>query len=75
MSVGDAEDRVLPSWTDDQLAGLPAGELAALLVENDDRVPRNLIDACAARGPRMVAALRERLVSRGDDLESGGECG
>lgn len=48
----------LPAYSDATLAALGPVELIALMVRDEDRVPRNVIDACAAHGERMVAALR-----------------
>lgn len=47
----------LPAYTDADLAGRDAPALIALLREHEDRVPRNLVDACADRGDAMVQAL------------------
>ena len=37
----------LPIYTDGELAGLSPTELIDTVIENEDRVPRNLIDECA----------------------------
>jgi hypothetical protein len=51
----------LPAYSDDLLAGLSAGELVELLIRDEDRVPRNLIDRCAAAGDTMVDSLNEAM--------------
>lgn len=48
----------LPVYSDDYLASLSLFELTDLLIENEDRVPRNVIDACARRGDEMTEHLR-----------------
>lgn len=52
---------IIPVHSDDELARLADTELVACLCRDEDRVPRNLIDACAARGNALVQVLRERL--------------
>ena len=52
---------VLPVYPDEALAGLVPAALVDLLVRDEDRVPRNVIDACAGQGERMVAQLRMLL--------------
>ncbi len=44
-------------------AALSAPELVDCLIENEDRVPRHLIDECAARGEPMIATLRDALAA------------
>lgn len=48
----------LPTYADEYLASLSLFELTDLVIENEDRVPRNLIDECARRGDEMSAHLR-----------------
>lgn len=48
---------VLPAYIDDELAGLSPAELIDIVIENEDRVPRNLIDECARRGDEMTGHL------------------
>jgi hypothetical protein len=48
---------VLPAYTDEHLASLTPGGLIELIVRDEDRVPRNVIDACADRGAAMVEHL------------------
>ena len=47
----------LPTYTGEELAGLSPAELIDTVIENDDRVPRNVIDACARRGDEITAYL------------------
>jgi len=49
---------VLPAYPDEILAKLGPDELVALLVSNEDRVPRNVIGECARRREDMVECLR-----------------
>lgn len=53
----------LPAWPDEHLAGLSLEQLVDLLIRDEDRAPRNVIDHCAARGEEMVAQLRAALDS------------
>ena len=48
---------MLPTYTDAELAGMDATTLVAHLRRHEDRVPRNLIDACAGRGDAMLETL------------------
>ncbi len=47
----------LPAYSDDALARLSPVELVNLLVGDEDRAPRNVIDECARRGESMVDCL------------------
>ena len=49
----------LPTYPDEDLASLTHFELTNLLIENEDRAPRNAIDECARRGDEMTAHLRQ----------------
>ena len=51
----------LPAYSEEELAKLDPAVLVALMAGDEDRVPRNVIDACAARGEAMVAQLRGLL--------------
>lgn len=53
---------VLPSYPDADLAALSAPELVELLVRDEDRVPRNVIDECARRAAQMVETLAAVLL-------------
>jgi len=48
----------LPAYPGDELARLRPPELVRLLIRDEDRVPRNVIDECARRGEDMVEYLR-----------------
>lgn len=48
----------LPEYSEEELAGLPPAELIDIIIEHEDRVPRNVIDACARRGEAMVGYLQ-----------------
>ena len=52
------ETLALPGYPDETLAGLSPEQLIELLVRDEDRVPRNVIDHCAAHGDAMVERLR-----------------
>lgn len=49
----------LPTYSDEELALLSPAKLTDLLIEDQDRVPRNLIAECARRGDEMVEYLRQ----------------
>ena len=51
----------LPTYADHELASHSVPELMRLLLRNEDRVPRNLIDECARRGDEMAESLGELL--------------
>lgn len=44
----------LPNYYDEDLAKLSPAELIGTVIEDGDRVPRNVIDECAKRGEGMV---------------------
>jgi hypothetical protein len=46
-----------PASSEDYLAGLSLRELIELLIADEDRVPRNVIDECARRGDAMAEHL------------------
>ena len=52
------ETLALPGYPDETLAGLSPEQLIELLIRDEDRVPRNAIDRCAAHGDAMVERLR-----------------
>ena len=58
-------ETTLPAYSDGELSALTVPELLDLLARDEDRVPRNVIDACSRRGAAMVSALGE-LLDRGD---------
>jgi hypothetical protein len=43
-----------PIYSEQQLASLSTADLWQLLVRNEDRVPRNVIDECARRGDELL---------------------
>jgi hypothetical protein len=54
----DMNDAIeLPIYTGEELAGLSPAELIDTVIENEDRVPRNVIDECAWRGDEMTGYL------------------
>lgn len=48
----------LPEYSNAELADLSPAELIDILIENEDRVLRNVIDECARRGEVMVEYLQ-----------------
>lgn len=57
---------LLAAYSDEQLAGLSAPELWRLLISNEDRVPRNVINECASRGDPIldhIEHLRSKKLS------------
>lgn len=68
------ETTPLPNYPDAELASRSASELVRLLLQDEDRVPRNLIDECARRGDEMAQSLGELLHKDyywGDDQTDG----
>src|SRR5689334_17493235 len=59
-----------PVYDDAELASLGTAELWQLLIRNEDRVPRNLIDECARRGDEILdlaaALLDKKYIWTGD---------
>lgn len=53
----------LPSYAGDRLARLDNAELIEILIRDEDRVPRKVVDELARRGDEAVAALEERFAS------------
>ena len=49
----------IPVYSEEELAELSPFELTDLIIENEDRVPRNVIDECARRGDGMTEHLRQ----------------
>ncbi len=67
----------LPAYTAEVLAGLSPAELTDIIIEDEDRAPRNVIDECVRRGEAMTEHLRQLheddfLWSLYDDLDDGG---
>ena len=64
----------LPSYSGEHLTALGTAELWPLLIRNEDRVPRNLIDECARRGDAIVdhaASLLDKEYYWGEDVTPG----
>jgi hypothetical protein len=51
----------LPYYPQNELTGLDVEQLADILVLDEDRVPRNVIDECARRGDHMVECLQDYI--------------
>lgn len=49
----------LPTYPDEDLAELSPSKLTDILIENEDRVPRNLVDECVRRGDEMTKYLQQ----------------
>jgi hypothetical protein len=49
----------LPLYPEERLAALEPAALIDLMLADEDRVPRAVIDACARRGDEMAAALQD----------------
>jgi hypothetical protein len=64
----------LPAYPDDLLEQFSADRLVELMIGDEDRVPRNVIDRCAAHGDAMVERLR-RLLDRDAAWQSGAALG
>jgi hypothetical protein len=63
MNTAWSAQTLLPVYAGEELAGLDLEGLLELLIRNEDRVPRALVDECARRGEAIVerfAALVER---------------
>ena len=63
----------LPRYSNAYLGVLDADALIDLLIGDEDRVPRNVIDAAARLGQSMETALRRRLAGPWDPSHEGGE--
>jgi hypothetical protein len=64
----------LPAYSGETLAELGVPALIDLMVGDEDRVPRNVIDECARRGEAMIERLRTVLEDDGhwqDDVADG----
>ncbi len=55
--VFDPETDELSEYNNDYLKTLCEAKLIELMIDDEDRVPRNVIDECASRGEKMVEAL------------------
>jgi len=74
MTRTDAGNTALPEYSAEALANLDPADLIGLLVRDEDRVPRNVIDACARHGDRMIAELR-RVLDEGRPWNDEGTAG
>ena len=74
MKAAWDEQMPLPAYTAAELAGLDLQELVDLLIRNEDRVPRALVDECARRGAAMVERLAT-LIEQGDFWKSNAAAG
>lgn len=64
----------LPAYSDEVLQPLIVQELSQLLIADEDRVPRNVIDECARRGDAMLDHLDGLLRDEefwAEDIEQG----
>jgi len=74
MNTFSGAQAPLPVYTAEELAGLDLEGLLVLLIRNEDRVPRPLIDECARRGEAMVERFATLVDPDGfwkDDAASG----
>src|SRR5688500_16513520 len=63
-----------PIYASTELEARSTDELWHLLIRNEDRVPRNLIDECARRGDDIVdhaASLLDKDYYWGEDVSAG----
>ncbi len=75
MALSDESDPpALSAYPEEILAALEPRDLIALMVRDEDRVPRNVIDACARHGGAMVAQLR-RMFDEGRPWKDSGSRG
>ena len=49
----------LPDYTAEELAELSPAKLTDIIIEDEDRTPRNVIDECAQRGVAMTEYLQQ----------------
>src|SRR3954470_23043900 len=73
-SAASAESAAVPVFDDAELASRSTADLWQLLIRNEDRVPRNLIDECARRGVEILDLVTGVLAKEyywGDDLSRG----
>ncbi len=59
----------LPTYSNDELANRSLPDLMVLMIGDEDRVPRNLIEECARRGDAMTEYLT-RLVEDSNDWQA-----
>mgnify|MGYP000084270168 CR=1 FL=1 len=58
----------IPVYEDTVLASYTPAELIDIMIEHEDRVPRNVIDACVSRGEQMLEVLTP-IAQPNDELE------
>ena len=63
----------LPQYSAAELAALDLPELIDLMIADEDRVPMNVIEACARRGEAMVDDLGKLLEEDDGELDSLGQ--
>lgn len=72
LDVSKKDNQALPTYSQQHLETLDKQQLIELMIQNDDRVPRNVIDESAKRGDSMAELLAERVQRDGyDDLDDG----
>jgi yecA family protein len=63
----------LPEYSNESLQRLSEPELIGLMMKDEDRVPRNVIDECAKRAEKMVDALAPMAdANEGEEFETAG---
>lgn len=65
----------LPTYEPAELSALTEQQLLDLMVKDEDRVPRNVIDECARRGDAMVTALQALAAQQADWHDATNELG
>ena len=63
-----SSDIEIPVFEDTALASYTPAELIDLMIEHEDRVPRQVIDACVSRGEQMLEVLAP-IAQPDDELE------
>jgi hypothetical protein len=55
----------LPAYSAEVLANLSPSKLIDIIIENADRVPRNVIDECVLHGDEMTEYLQQLMACGG----------
>ncbi len=55
--IDSTNNKIIPEYSNDYLRNLSEADLIELMLSDEDRVPRNVIDECATRGDKMLKAL------------------
>ena len=63
FDLPDDEPLPLPRYAEEQLAGMDEEGLLALVTGDDDRLPLEVVHACASRADAMVPLLRRHLMT------------